>query len=174
MESYGKPRGPCIRMIPPGDERERLVCADCGYVAYTNPLVVVGSVALWGDRILLCRRAIEPRRGLWTLPAGFLEEGETTIEGATREAWEEARARIEIDALLAVYDLPRISQVQILYRARLIAPEIAPGPESAEVGLFTWDEVPWPDLAFPTVAWALDDYRQRIGRTDFAPGGNRR
>src|SRR3546814_4992263 len=103
--------------------------------------LVVGSVALWEDRILLCRRAIEPRDGWWTLPAGYMEERETTIEGAQREAWEEACARIEIDALIGIYNIPRISQVQMIYRARLLSPEVAAGPESREVGLFDWAEI---------------------------------
>lgn len=161
--------GPRVRMIPPGDERERLTCPDCGYVAYQNPLVVVGSVATWGDEILLCRRAIDPQRGYWTLPAGFMEEGESTADGAVREAWEEARARIAVNAILAVYDLPRISQVQILYRAELLSPEIDCGPESLDVRLFAWDEIPWSELAFPTVRWALFEHRARRGAAGFAP-----
>lgn len=161
-----------MRTVPQGDERQRLVCPDCGYIAYENPLIVVGAVATWEDRILLCRRAIEPRKGFWTLPAGFMELSETTIEGAVREAWEEACARIEVDALLALYNLPRISQVQMIYRARLVTPEVAAGPESLEVGLFRWDEIPWDDIAFPTVRWALHEYRARIGQTNFPPAAN--
>jgi ADP-ribose pyrophosphatase YjhB (NUDIX family) len=164
--------GPRVRVIPEGDDRERLTCPDCGYIAYQNPLIIVGSVAVWEDRILLCRRAIEPGLGLWTLPAGFMEEGETTAEGAAREAWEEARARIVPEALLAIYECPRISQVQLIYRARLLSPAIAAGPESADVGLFAFDEIPWDALAFPTVRWALRDYQARRNRSDFAPAGN--
>ena len=115
------------RRVPDGDNRERLVCDSCGFVSYENPKVVVGSVCTWGERILLCKRAIEPRRGFWTLPAGYLEVREATGVGAAREAWEEALARIEIDALLAVYNIPRISQVQVIYRARLLAPTSPPG-----------------------------------------------
>ncbi len=148
------------------------MCPDCGYIAYQNPLIVVGSVAVWEDRILLCRRAIEPRKGYWTLPAGFMEERESTMEGAAREAWEEARARIAIDSLLAVYDIPRISQVQIIFRARLLSADVSPGPESQEVGLFRWSEIPWDGLAFPTVHWALREHHARLGRTDFAPAVN--
>lgn len=158
--------------VPPGDERERLVCPDCGYIAYRNPLIVVGSVATWENRILMCRRAIDPSRGLWTLPAGFMEEGESTAEGAAREAWEEARARIEPGPVLALFDLPAISQVQILYRAKLSSPDIAPGPESLEVRLFAWEEIPWARLAFPTVTWALRAYEERLGVETFAPAGN--
>ena len=113
------PSGPSVRRIPDGDDRERLVCPDCGFISYENPKVVVGSVALWDDTILMCRRAIPPRVGYWTLPAGYLETGETTEAGAVRGAWEEARAQIEIDTLLAVYNIPRISQVQMIYRAIL-------------------------------------------------------
>lgn len=172
MPSDQPTTGPRERRIPPGDDRERLTCPDCGYVAYQNPLIVVGSVALWEDRVLLCRRAIEPRLGFWTLPAGFMEERETTAEGAAREAWEEARARIAVDALLAIYDIPRISQVQLIFRARLLSPEVAAGPESQEVALFRWDEIPWADIAFPTVHWALREHRERLGQTDFPPAIN--
>ncbi len=122
--------GPSVRTVPDGDSRERLVCPDCGYISYDNPKVVVGSVCLWRDRILLCRRSIPPRRGYWTLPAGYMELNETTVEGALREAWEEARARLEIRALLAVYNIPRISQVQLIYLADLASPDVAAGPET--------------------------------------------
>src|SRR5271156_4529673 len=117
MTEPSAPRGPSSRAIPEGDDRERLVCVECGFVLYDNPKIVVGSVARWGDRILLCRRAINPRRGFWTLPAGYLELNEATAEGARREAQEEALADIAIDGLLAVYSIPRISQVQLIYRA---------------------------------------------------------
>ncbi|HYH36795.1 MAG TPA: NUDIX hydrolase [Azospirillum sp.] len=176
MSEESPSQGPRVRAVPPGDDRERLLCPDCGYVAYQNPLIVVGSVVTWSDggedRILMCRRAIEPRKGFWTLPAGFMEEHETTQAGAMREAWEEARARIAIDALLAVYDIPRISQVQLIFRARLTAPDVSAGPESLEVALFRWDEIPWSELAFPTVHWALREYHARIGQTAFAPAVN--
>ncbi|WP_431856713.1 NUDIX domain-containing protein [Azospirillum sp.] len=176
MSEESPSQGPRVRAVPPGDDRERLLCPDCGYVAYQNPLIVVGSVVTWPgdgeDRILLCRRAIEPRKGYWTLPAGFMEEHETTQAGAMREAWEEARARIAIDALLAVYDIPRISQVQLIFRARLTAPEFSAGPESLDVALFRWDEIPWGELAFPTVHWALREHHARIGQTAFAPAVN--
>jgi len=161
-------RGPVVRAIPEGDDRERMVCPDCGFINYENPKVVVGSVALWQDRILLCRRAIPPRKGLWTLPAGYLEINETTAEGAAREAREEACAEIEIDTVLAVYSIPRISQVQVIYRARLTSPDVTPGPESEEVALFGWEEIPWNDIAFPSVRWALRHYREVCGVTDFA------
>jgi ADP-ribose pyrophosphatase YjhB (NUDIX family) len=148
------------RRVPDGDNRPRLVCDSCGFISYDNPKVVVGSVCTIGERILLCRRAIEPRRGFWTLPAGYMEVHETTMDGAIREAWEEACARIEILSLLAVYNIPRVSQVQVIYRARLLGPDVAAGPESEEVGLFRWDEIPWDDLAFPSVRWALNHYNE--------------
>ena len=161
-----------MRSIPEGDNRERLVCPDCGFVSYDNPKVVVGSVALWQGKILLCRRAIPPRTGLWTLPAGYLELNETAEAGAAREAWEEARARISIDGLLALYNIPRISQIQLIYRARLTAPDIAAGEESLEVGLFDWADIPWSEIAFPSVEWALAHYRESAGGPLDAPRTN--
>lgn len=160
-------RGPTILTIPEGDNRERMVCPDCGFINYENPKIVVGSVVLWQERVLLCRRAINPRRGYWTLPAGYLELNESTAAGAIREAWEEAQAHIAIDGVLAVYDIPRISQVQIIYRAHLDAPDFAAGPESLEVRLFAWEEIPWAELAFPSVRWALDHYRDCIATGDY-------
>lgn len=165
-------QGPRILTIPAGDDRERLTCPDCGFVAYENPKMVAGSVVSVDERIMLCRRAIEPRKGFWTLPAGFLELNETPEEGARREAWEEARARISINALLAVYSVPRISQVQLIYRATLAEPGFEAGPESLEVALFTWADIPWNEIAFPSVRWALDEYKARLNQTVFAPGVN--
>lgn len=165
-------RGPSVRAVPEGDNRERMVCADCGYVLYDNPKIVVGAVVRWGERILLCRRAINPRRGFWTLPAGYLELNESTSAGAEREVWEEACARIAIEGLLAIYNIPRISQVQLIYRARLLDPSVAAGPESLEVELFGWDEIPWDEIAFPSVRWALHHEREALASGDFAPRGN--
>ncbi len=164
--------GPRVREIPEGDDRARLTCPECGFIAYENPKLVAGSVVSVEDRILLCRRAIDPRKGFWTLPAGYLELNETPEEGARREAWEEARARIAINALLGVYSVPRISQVQLIYRATLAEPGFAAGPESLEVALFGWDDIPWGQLAFPSVRWALDEYRAQLGRAVFAPAVN--
>lgn len=158
--------------MPEGDTHERLVCPDCGFIHYDNPKIVVGSVVAVGDQILLCRRAIHPRKGFWTLPAGYLELNEGTADGARREAWEEAQARIAIDALLAVYNIPRISQVQLIYRATLSEPGFAAGPESEEVALFDWDKIPWDELAFPSVHWALGHFRETAGQAVFAPRGN--
>jgi ADP-ribose pyrophosphatase YjhB (NUDIX family) len=153
-------RGPSVREVPEGDNMERLVCRDCGFIAYENPKIVVGAVATWEDRILLCRRAIQPRLGFWTLPAGYMELNETTAEGACREAWEEARARLDIKSMLAVYNIPRISQVQVIYRAELVSPDVSAGPESEEVGLFDWDDIPWDEIAFPSVTWALNHFAE--------------
>ena len=172
MSDENHRRGPSVRSIPEGDNRERMICAECGYILYDNPKLVVGSVTRWGERILLCRRSINPRLGYWTLPAGYLEVHETTMAGAVREAWEEACARIEIESLLAVYNIPRISQVQVIYRARLISDDVAAGPESEEVGLFRWEEIPWDDLAFPTVRWALHHYREVCGQPVFTARSN--
>ena len=164
------------RAVPEGDDRERSVCADCGFVDYENPKIVVGAVATIalsdGERILLCRRAIAPRLGFWTLPAGYLELNEAPAVGAAREAWEEARAKLEIEQLLAIYAIERISQVQLIYRARLLDAAVSAGPESQEVGLFAWEEIPWGELAFPSVEWALTHWRETCGQTAFAPRAN--
>ena len=164
--------GSFVRKVPPGDNLPRLVCADCGFVNYENPKVVVGSVTTWDDKILMCRRAIPPRSGFWTLPAGYLELHETTADGAVREAWEEALARIEVDALLGVYSIRRSSQLHLIYRARLLSPDVAPGPESEAVALLSWDEIPWDHLAFPSVRWALHHFREVRDERVFAPRTN--
>ncbi len=160
------------RRIPDGDDKERDVCSSCGFVAYQNPKVIVGSVVAEADRVLLCRRAIEPRTGFWTLPSGFLEVGETTAEGARREAMEEAGADIALDGVLALFDVTRIGQFQILYRARLAKPGIAPGIESLEARMFAWDDIPWAKLAFPTVHWGLHAWRDAGPGALGAPVGN--
>jgi len=143
------------------------VCDHCGFVDYVNPRIVVGVVCTWEGRLLLCRRAIEPRKGFWTIPAGFLEQGETPEGGAVREAAEEARAEVAIDALLGVYSVPRISQVQMIFRGHLLSPNVAAGEESLEVRLATWDEVPWDDLAFPSVVAALRHFGEVRGLLTF-------
>jgi ADP-ribose pyrophosphatase YjhB (NUDIX family) len=160
------------KQVPEGDTHERQVCTDCGWIHYVNPKIVVGAVITRGERILLCRRAIEPRLGFWTIPAGYMEERETSEAGAMREAQEEACADIRIDALLAVYNIPRISQVQLIYRATLASLEFSAGPESLEAKLFHWDEIPWDELAFPSVHWALQHHRSVIGRDNFPAFGN--
>jgi ADP-ribose pyrophosphatase YjhB (NUDIX family) len=167
------PPGPHFeRRVPDGDTHERYVCSNCDYIHYANPKIVVGSVVTHGDHILLCRRAIEPRKNFWTLPAGFLEEHETPEEGAKREAREEACAEIAIDALLAVYAVPHISQIQLMYRASIAEAKFAAGPESLEVKLFLWDEIPWTQLAFPSVKWALDQWRESKSLKGFSPFTN--
>ena len=171
-ETSEQPAGPSVRTVPEGDTLERLVCPDCGYVSYENPKVVVGSVALWQGRVLLCRRAINPRKGFWTLPAGYLELNETAVEGARREAWEEARARLEMRGLLAVYSIPRISQIQLIYLADLVSPDVSAGPESADVRLFAGPEIPWDELAFPSVGWALNHAGEVGDAAEIVPRGN--
>lgn len=148
---------------PQGDTLPRAVCDVCGFVAYDNPKLVVGSVVRFGRKIMMCRRAIEPSRGLWTLPAGYLEHGETPEEGAVREAFEEATAHVRIQSLLAVYTIRRIGQVQLIYRASIAEPAFAPGPESEAVRFFDEDDLPLADLAFPSVRWALAHERQGGG-----------
>ena len=169
MVSYCPEEHGFERRVPCGDDKERYVCRDCEWVHYENPKIIVGAVCSWEDKILMCRRAIEPRVGFWTVPAGFMEEGETPDAGALREVWEESEARAKTNALLAIYSIPRISQVQMFYRAELISPEIGNGIESLETRLFTWDEIPWGELAFPTVKWVLEHYRDSLGKANFAP-----
>lgn len=160
------------RQVPAGDTHERDVCTTCGFINYVNPKIVTGSIVRHDGKLLLCRRAIEPRTGYWTLPAGFMELGETAEQAAMREAREEANAEIVIDRLLAVYTIPRIAQVQIMYLAHLGSDAFSPGPESLEVKLASWDEIPWGELAFPSVRWALQQYRGVEGIAEFAPFSN--
>ncbi len=143
--------------VPPDDNRERAVCPACSSIHYQNPLNVVGTLPVWeaDGRVLLCLRAIEPRRGLWTLPAGFMELGETTAEGALRETREEAGADVEMGPLYTMLNVVRVGQVHLFYLARLRSPEFAPGPESLEARLFTEAEIPWDDIAFKTTRETL-------------------
>ena len=157
--------------IPIGDDKERRVCQRCEFIDYQNPKIVAGSVVTKGEQILLCKRDIEPRKGFWTLPAGFMELGETVEDAARREAQEEALADIEIDRMLAVYSIPRIGQVQIMFRARL-AGDYGVGPESQEVKLVDWKDIPWSELAFPTVVWALTHFAETRDQAVFAPYAN--
>lgn len=149
--------------IPPGDNRLRFVCDTCNTVHYQNPRVVVGAIPVWGDRIMLCRRAIEPRYGYWTLPAGFMENGETTPEGAMRETLEEAGAKVADLQLYSLLDVPHVDQVHVFYRASLISPDYDAGTESLEVKLFDEAQIPWDEIAFRTVSktlrWFFDDRR---------------
>lgn len=144
--------------VPAEDTRERAICTACGEIHYENPINVVGTVPVWGDQVLLCRRNIEPRRGLWTLPAGFLELGESTAEGAMRETDEEAGARIELGALFTVLNVVSAGQVHFFYLARLHDTRFAPGPETIEARLFREHELPWDELAFRTVRETLRLY----------------
>ncbi|MGH8799385.1 MAG: NUDIX hydrolase [Casimicrobiaceae bacterium] len=153
--------------VPEGDTLPRHVCATCGTIHYQNPKTVVGCLPEWQGLVLLCRRAIEPRRGLWTLPAGFLENGETLEGGALRETAEEARARVEIGGLYTIISLPDINQVYVMFRARLLDLDFAPGPESLEVRLFAEDAIPWDEIAFRTIARTLRNYFLDRKRDDF-------
>ena len=153
--------------IPSDDNRERAVCGDCGTVHYENPLNVVGTVPYLGDRVLLCKRNIEPRWGKWTLPAGFMELGETTAEGAARETHEEAGAQIEMEGLFSVLSVPRVGQVHLFYRARLLSDVFDPGFETLEARLFRQDEIPWEEIAFRTVRAALEHYFEDRRRGSF-------
>ncbi|MEW5769332.1 MAG: NUDIX hydrolase [Pseudomonadota bacterium] len=149
---------PLCLEIPAGDNRPRHVCPSCGAIHYQNPKMVVGCIPEWEDRILLCRRAIEPKYGLWTLPAGFMENGETTAEGAARETLEEAGARVDILGLYSMISLPDINQVYLMFRARLLHLDFVHGEESLEARLFTEHEIPWERLAFRTVQLTLEQF----------------
>lgn len=144
--------------VPAGDNRTRHVCSNCGAIHYHNPKMVVGCIPEWEDRILLCRRAIEPKHGLWTLPAGFMENGETTAEGAARETLEEAGARVDKLVLYSMVSLPDINQVYLVFRARLLHLDFQPGEESLEARLFQEHEIPWDELAFRTIHRTLEHY----------------
>ncbi|MDZ7751888.1 MAG: NUDIX hydrolase [Gammaproteobacteria bacterium] len=144
--------------VPEGDNRPRHVCGECGVIFYQNPKIVAGCLPVWEDRVLLCRRAIEPRYGYWTLPAGFMENGETTEEAAVRETLEEASARVRIQGLYTVLSLPHVSQVYMLFRSELTDLDFGPGAESLEVALFREAEIPWDELAFATIRETLKAY----------------
>ncbi len=144
--------------IPPGDTLPRHVCDACHTIHYQNPRMVVGCIPEWEDRILLCRRAIEPRHGFWTVPAGYMENGETTFQGAARETLEEANARVEIGPLYALYNIPHINQVYILFRARLLDIDVKPGAETLEVRLMRESDIPWDRIAFASVRNTLTHY----------------
>lgn len=158
---------PVALRVPPGDNRERYVCDACETVHYTNPRVVTGCLVTWEDQVLLCQRAIAPRQGYWTLPAGFLENGETAEQGAARETWEEARADVELDDLYTMFSLPHISQIYLFYRARLTRPEFAAGEETQAAGLFREQEIPWDELAFPVIRETLEHYFHDRKRDQF-------
>lgn len=149
---------PVSRKVPTGDNRERFVCVHCDTVHYVNPRIVAGCLPVWESRVLLCQRAISPRDGFWTLPAGFLENHETVVDGAIRETFEEANAVVVNPDLYTVFSLPHISQIYLFYRAELATPEFAPGFESREVALFEEADIPWDRLAFPVVTETLEHY----------------
>ncbi len=153
--------------VPPGDNRPRACCDHCGAIHYINPKLVVGTVTTWNDQVLLCRRAIEPRRNYWTLPAGFLEAGEGTGAGALRETDEEAGARIALGPLFTMFDVLHVDQVHLFYRAQLLDLAFAPGEESLEVRLFDEADVPWDELAFRTVSLTLRHFFEDRSRGTF-------
>lgn len=153
-------------LIPEGDSLPRYVCTTCNIIHYQNPKMVVGCIPEWEDKILLCRRAIEPRLGWWTLPAGFMENNETLEQAAARETLEEANARVEIGNLYAIYSLPHISQVYLLFRARLLDLDFKPGIESLEVKLLAENEIPWEEMAFRVIHDPLKQYfkERKLGK----------
>lgn len=159
--------GAVSERIPVGDNRVRYVCAQCETIHYQNPRIVAGCLVTHGHKVLLCRRAIEPRHGFWTLPAGFMENGETTEQAALRETWEEARARVASQQLYMLFNLPHINQVYMFFRAELADTDFAAGEESLEVGLFSESDIPWDHLAFPTISKTLRQYYQDLTTRNF-------
>jgi ADP-ribose pyrophosphatase YjhB (NUDIX family) len=159
---------PVSLRVPAGDRLPRHICDSCGAIHYRNPRLVVGALPVWEDRVLLCRRAIEPRLGKWTLPAGFMENAETVAEAALRETWEEANARIELDEMFTVISVPHVSQVHVVYLARLLDADFSAGEETLEARLFREEEIPWEHIAFRTISITLkhffDDRRLGIFR----------
>lgn len=152
--------------VPDGDDRLRHICDRCGTIHYQNPKIIAGCIPVWGDRVLLCRRAIEPRIGFWTLPAGFMEQGESIAHAASREAWEEANVRVETTSLFTLFSLPHISQVYAFYLAPMIDEDFSPGSESLETRLFEEHEIPWGHISFETVFRTLTYFfaDRRAGR----------
>ena len=144
--------------VPTGDNRPRYICDDCDHIHYQNPRIIAGTLPIWQDQVLLCKRAIAPRQGYWTLPAGFLENSETIAAGAARETMEEANARVSDMRLYTVFSLPHISQVYTFFRANLMGPNYSSGPESLEVELFSEQDIPWDELAFPVINQTLQHY----------------
>ena len=163
---------PVEHRIPPGDSLPRYVCTKCGTIHYENPKMVVGCIPEWENKVLLCRRAIEPRIGFWTVPAGFMENGETTADGAARETLEEANARVEVLGLYALYNIPHINQVYMLFRARLLDADFSAGAETLETKLFDEADIPWDGIAFITVRRTLRHYfdDRRAGEFRFHMG----
>lgn len=158
---------PVSLIIPPGDDRSRHVCCHCDRIHYQNPRIITGCLPLHGEQVLLCRRAIEPRHGLWTLPAGFLENGETIEQGALRESLEEANAPLQSQGLYAMLDIPRIHQIYFFFRASFVRLEHSPGQESLETRLFAEADIPWESLAFPVIERVLRHYFQDRQQGEF-------
>lgn len=150
-------------VVPEGDNRPRYICANCHTIHYQNPRMVVGCLPIWEGKILLCRRAIEPRSGYWNLPAGYLENGESTQEGALRETQEEAGASVEIVRPHCLYNLPQINQVYLFFLARMLSPELNIGPESLEAQLFAPQDIPYEDMAFTSSTFAIHKYLEFLG-----------
>jgi ADP-ribose pyrophosphatase YjhB (NUDIX family) len=153
--------------IPQGDNRPRFVCDNCETIHYQNPCIITGFLPTYEGKVLLCKRAIEPRYGLWTLPAGFMENGETTLQAALRETWEEALAEVESEGLYAIFNMPKINQVYIMFRGELKNTAVGPGEESLEVALFDEHEIPWDELAFDVMRKTLELYYQDIKKGEF-------
>ena len=158
---------PVVKRVPPGDSLPRSVCDQCGVVHYENPKLVVGSIPSHEGKLLLCRRAIEPRYGYWTLPAGFMENAETAGQAAVRETMEEAGARIELGPAFSLVSVPLVNQVHLFYRARLLGLDFKPGEESLEVALFEENDVPWAQIAFRTVGFTLKQWFEDRSRGSF-------
>ncbi len=158
---------PISLRIPQGDDRERHICDACDTIHYQNPRIIAGCVPVYDNRVLLCKRAIEPRHGYWTLPAGFMENGETTIEGALRECVEEANAEIVAPQLYTMIDIPQINQVYVFFRGDLRNLEFSPGLESLEVELFAESDIPWGNIAFPSVKSTLEYFFNDLKTGEF-------
>jgi ADP-ribose pyrophosphatase YjhB (NUDIX family) len=163
---------PVVLRLPPGDNLPRHVCASCGVVHYRNPRLVVGTLPVWQDRVLLCRRAIEPRHGMWTLPAGFMENEETLAQAALRETREEANATVELEGMFTLISVPHVSQVHVVFRARLADLNYSAGQETLDVALFREEEIPWDEIAFRTIGMTLQHYfvDRRMGVFSFHNG----
>tara|TARA_X000001036_G_scaffold438727_1_gene487377 strand:+ start:3235 stop:3771 length:537 start_codon:yes stop_codon:yes gene_type:complete len=156
-----------VRKIPEGDNRERDCCENCGTIHYSNPKIIVGTIPSKDSAVLLCKRGIEPRYGKWTLPGGFLENGETVAQGAFRETLEETNTEVEMEDLYAIFNVPQINQVYMLYRANVVSNDYAPTSESLEVQFFEEDEIPWDELAFPFVPIVLKNFFSDLEKDEF-------
>lgn len=161
MNYCGNCSHPITIKVPDGDDRERHCCDHCGSIHYFNPRIIVASLPIWEEKVLLCKRGIEPRLGYWTLPGGFMELGETTEEGAIRETWEETRAKINVQGLHGIYNLPQIDQVYFIYLAEMQSPEFELTPESTDIKLFDVEDIPWDEMAFTVMKKALKHYIEK-------------